>query len=96
MIMDQDDFTKIIAAVDEVMGRRLEDVYGAIEQLRAEFSATIGVMDDNDNVILGEVKRLTGAGAGEVAREAVDAWERFIRNEAKVLGLRVIAPKGEG
>jgi len=93
MTIDQDDIAAIVSAVNENIARRLEDVYGAIEQMREEFHQTITVMDGNDMAIVGELQKMKAMPTPEVLKEAGESWERYVRGEAKHLGLRIIAPK---
>ncbi len=91
----------LVPVIEAAIARRAEDIYGAIEQLRGEFQATINVMDGNDAAIIAAVQEMRGVLTGdgyqvsEVLSKAGASWERFVRAEAEQLGLKVIVPKGE-
>lgn len=93
MGIEQDDIAAIVAAVNEIITKRLEDVYLAIENMREEFHQTVGVLDGNDMAIVGELQKMKATPAAEVLKEAGNSWERYVKGEARHLGLRVIAPK---
>ncbi len=93
MAIDDADFQAIVAACDEAMGRRLEEVYLAIENLRGEMQATVGVLDGNDRALIGELQRYKQVPAAVVLAEAAESWERFVRSEAGHLGLKVLVAK---
>lgn len=101
--MTSDEMRAVVAAVEEVMARRLEEVYGTIEGLRQDVADavqqvrdTAQVLVDNDTALMGQVMARDGDEvAGFVARVG-DSWARFIRAEAEVLGWRVVVPKAEG
>lgn len=87
----------LVPVIERTMVRRLEDVYGTIEQLRGEFQQTINIMDGNDRAIIAEIQRLRGSGGEQVAEvltRAAESWDRFVRAEAENLGLKVLTPKG--
>lgn len=92
-----DDLEVIASAVDEVLGRRLEQVYADLEGLQEQlgeavsgFNATAQVLHDNDTVVMAEMARVRGDGAGEYATNVVESWRRFIVHEAEELGMRVL------
>ncbi len=84
---------QIGGAVNEVIGRRLEDVYLAIEAVREEFQQTVTVMDGNDRAVIAELQRFQQLTPIQVMEEAAASWERFVKTEAEHLGLKVIVPK---
>lgn len=86
----------LVPVIERAIGRRMEEVYGAIEQLREEFQQSVTVLDGNDHALVAEIQRLRGSGGEQVAEvlaQAGEAWERFVRGEAEKLGLKVITPK---
>lgn len=86
----------VVPMVERAIARQMEDTYGAIEQLREEFQASINIMDGNDHAIIAEIQRLRGSGGEQVAEvltKAAESWDRFIRSEAEKLGLKVLTPK---
>lgn len=86
----------LVPVIERAIARRLEEVFGAIEQLREEFQTSVGVLDGNDHALVAEIQRLRGSGGEQVAEtlaRAGQAWERFITTEAKLLGLQIIVPK---
>lgn len=93
MTIEQADLEAIVGAVNEIIGRRLEEVYGAIEQMREEFTQTVTVLDGNDTALLGEIRKMSGMTPAEVLKEAGESWERYVKGEAANLGLRIVAPK---
>lgn len=93
MALDQSDIDQIAEVVNGFLATRMEQVYLAIEQLREEFQATINIMDGNDRALIAEFQKVKGMPPAEFLIQAGESWERFIRTEAKHLGLRVIAEK---
>lgn len=97
MALEQEDVATIIEVVEEIMGRRLEAVFGAIEQLREEIQQTVTTLNGNDLAVIGALQHMKLADGGQVAavlERAGESWQRFLVNEAKEIGLKVIAPKG--
>ena len=98
--MDQTEVTEVVDAlipvIEGAIARRMEEVYGVLEELREQFQATVTVLDGNDHIIIAEVQRLRESGGEQVAEtvaKAAEAWERFVVAEAKHIGLQVIRPK---
>ena len=98
--MDQSEVTEVVDAlvpvIEGAIARRMEEVYGVLEELREQFQATVAVLDGNDHAIITEVQRLRGSGGEQVAEtitKAAEAWERFVVTEARHIGLQVIRPK---
>lgn len=89
----------LVPVIERAIARRLEAVYGAIEQLREEFQQSVTVLDGNDQAVIAVVQELRGKVTGEgmqvaeVLAKAGESWERFVRGEAEKLGLKVIVPK---
>lgn len=89
----------LVPVIERAIGRRMEEVYGTLEQLREEFQQTINVMDGNDQAIVAALQEIRGKISGEgyqvaeVLAKAGESWERFVRAEAEKLGLKVITPK---
>ncbi len=84
--------------VEAEIGRRLEEVYSVIEDLRQQMIATVGVLEGNDQAIIAEIQRLRGSGGelvAEVLSRAGESWQRFVMAEAQHLGLKLIVPKGD-
>lgn len=107
--MTPDEFQQVVDALDVAIGRRMEEVYATIEELRGEvarlqtstadaveqFVATAQVLHDNDTAIMGEMSRVKGEEPTQFTEQVAGAWRRFVMAEAKELGLRVVVPKGE-
>lgn len=93
MAIDQEDVETIIGAVDEVMGKRLEQVYASIEQLREEFYATTQVLDGNDHAVVAEVQRMKQEGPAVLLATVEESWTHYIKGEAERLGMKVMVPK---
>lgn len=73
--------------VQRVIGERMEQVYGVLEEIREQMQATVGVLNGNDEALLAEIRKVQHATPAEVLTQAGESWERFITNEAKVLGI---------
>ena len=93
-----DDEAMVIAqmvkqVVDEVVGARAEQIYLAMEQMREEFQATVGVLDGNDHAVIAELQRMKQTAPAQLLEEVERSWEWFIRGEAERMGMRVIVKK---
>ena len=93
MALEAADVEAIIGAVDEVVGRRLEQVYASIEQLREEFYATTQVLDGNDHAVVAEVQRMKQEGPAVLLATVEESWSHYIKGEAERLGMKVMVPK---
>lgn len=95
--MNEQEMEQVITAIDMVMGRRMEEVYGELEKLRGEFQTTINVMDQSIMAIISRMQETTpeNVGVAEFMESAGAAWERFIRREAEILGL-IGGPRTKG
>lgn len=98
--MTPDEMQAVVAAVEEVMARRLEEVFGTIEGLRqdvadaiSQVQATAQVLVDNDSAIMGQMMVARADEVAGLVGAVSDAWQRFVRAEAEVLGWRVVVPK---
>lgn len=98
--MTNDEMQAVIEAVNEVMGRRMEEVYGEIEALKQAvqdavqgITATAQVLHDNDTALMAKLMQNEGSVAGEVVERAADAWRDFVVAEGKKLGLRLVVAK---
>lgn len=89
----------LVPVIERAIARRMEEVFGVIEELREQFHATIGVMDGNDQAIIAALQEVRGAvtgeggQVGEVMKLAAESWERFVKGEAEKLGMKVVVPK---
>lgn len=93
MALTEEEFRQIIAGVDVAMGKRLEEVYGAIEQLREEFQATINVIDGSIMSIIGWLQEREDPEVKEFSDGFQGAWDRLVKMEAERLGLIIDATK---
>lgn len=87
----------LVPVIERLIGRKSEDIYLAMEQLREEFQQSVTVLDGNDHALVAEIQRLRGSGGEQVAEvltRAAEAWEAFVRMEAEKLGLKVLVAKG--
>jgi hypothetical protein len=101
MAITPEEIEAVVAAIDARLGdrvatlvtERMGDIHQTLEQLRDEFTQTVGVLEGNDTILLSEIRRV---GQPESQLVAGEAWTRFVRQEATALGLVFMAPKGEG
>lgn len=99
--MTPDEMQAVVDAVDAVMGRRMEEVYGELELVKQQvgealeqFRATAEVLHSNDLAVMAQLARVEGDGAREVVEIANDRWRRFVMGECERMGLKVVVPKG--
>lgn len=101
--MTPDEITQIADAVEEIVGRRMEEVYATIEELRqgvadavVSVNATAQVLHDNDTAIMARLMQDEGSAPAEFIETAAEGWRRFVVGEAKRLGVKIMVAKGDG
>lgn len=100
--MTPDEFQQVVEALDVAIGRRMEQVYATVEELRGDVATavqqvadTARVLYDNDTAIMGEMARVRGDEPTQFTEQVAGSWRRFVIAEAKALGLKIVVPKGE-
>lgn len=98
--MTPDDLAQVADAVDRVIGQRMEQVYGTIEELRQEvadavtaFNQTANVLNENDIAVMAQMAKAEGDEVAGFMERANDSWRRFIIGEAKQLGIKIMVDK---
>ena len=79
---------KLTGIVQDEVRAGLDGVHAVIEQLRDEWTGTVGVLDGNDRAVMAELLRLKGSDVEQYAQDAGDAWVRFITLEYATLRAR--------
>jgi hypothetical protein len=103
MTLEPDDITQVIEAVDTILARRMEEVYGVLEDLREQVHGSITMLNGNDQALVSEILSLKGGLAAEWNQSSEEAWRRFVEVQARELGIipakitakKIVVKKGD-
>lgn len=98
--MTPDEIAQVADAVEEIVGRRMEEVYAVVEDLRQQVAdavqsvnATAQVLHDNDTALMARLMKDEGSAPAEFIETAAEGWRRFVEGEAKRLGVKIMVAK---